>query len=188
MSRSNRFSAGLRALALAATPVLALAPGVVLVPVLVAGCASTEEEREGDWVEMEMTVASERVLRQVAALALERNGFPPGTEESGAQQTVSSGWNVVLQPFKGDGSRTKAHIEYEERSPRKWLVGVRVQRESNEELAKPLELARAQWETQPDDRATAARILGYMQTVFGREFELGPKGAPTEAERNQIGQ
>lgn len=139
-----------------------------------AACASSGPE--GDWIEAGLEVPSERVLRQVADLALEKNGFPPGTEKEGAQNTVSSGWLVSLQPFKGDGTRMKAHVHYEEKGPRNWLVGVRVERETNEEMGKTLELARAKWKAGPDDQATATRILNYMQTVLGVEFELGPKG------------
>lgn len=144
-----------------------------------AACASSGSgDREGDWAEADFNVASERVLRQVATLALEKNGFPPGTEEVGAKSTVSSGWRVELQPFKGDGTRSKAHVQYEEKGAAQWHVYVRVEKETNEELAKPLELARAKWESAPDDRDAAARIVRYMQTVFGREFQMGPKNNP----------
>ncbi len=149
-------------------------------------CRSTTSE-EGEWAEAEVTIASERVLRQVATIALDKNGFPPGTENVGLNSTVSSGWRVELQPFKGDGTRSKAHIQYEEKSARTWHVSVRVEKETNEELAKPLELARAKWESGPDDRDSAARILAYMRTLLGREFELGPKSVPTEAERSSGG-
>ena len=145
--------------------------------VVSAACSSTGD-REGDWAEADFNVASERVLRQVATLALEKNGFPPGTEEVGAKSTVSSGWRVELQPFKGDGTRSKAHVQYEEKGAAQWHVWVRVEKETNEELAKPLELARAKWESAPDDRDAAARIVRYMQTVFGREFQMGPKNNP----------
>ena len=138
------------------------------------GCASTDDD--GSWIESDLEVPSERVLRQIALLALEKNGFPPGTEEEGAQNTVSSGWLVSLQPFKSDGTRKKAHVHYEEQGPRSWLVGVRVENETNEELGKTLELARAKWEAGPDDQETAKRILNYMQVVLGTDFHLGPQG------------
>jgi len=163
-----------------------IALGVVLMLALATSCRSTSSA-DGVWVKGNITIASERVLRQVATLALERNGYPPGTEDVGAKSTVSSGWRVELQPFKGDGTRSKAHLKYEEKAPRTWLVSVRVEKETNEELAKPLELARAKWESAPDDRDSAARILRYLQTVLGREFELGPKSVPTEAERAEGG-
>lgn len=145
-----------------------------LASVLLAACASSGSD--GDWIEADLEVPSERVLRQVAVLALEKNGFPPGTEEEGVQNTVSSGWLVSLQPFKSDGTRKKAYVHYDEKGPRSWLVGVRVEKETNEELGKTLELARAKWESAADDQETATRILKYMQTVLGRDFELGPKG------------
>ncbi|MCY2960745.1 MAG: hypothetical protein NTY35_11315 [Planctomycetota bacterium] len=164
----------------------ALAPLLTLV-LLVACSSSGASDREGDWVEADMTVASDRILRQIATLALQKNGFPPGTEDQAAQTTVSSSWKVQLQPFKSEGTRAKAHVMYEEKGPRTWHVAVRVEKETNEELAKPLELSRAKWESGPDDKEAASRILRTMQTVFGREFELGPKISPTDAERIQGG-
>jgi len=152
--------------------VQALLVGLASLPF--ASCVTGDAE--GQWIESDLEVPSERVLRQIALLALEKNGFPPGTEEEGAQNTVSSGWLVSLQPFKSDGTRMKAHVHYDEQGPRSWLVGVRVENETNEELGKTLELARAKWEAGPDDQETAKRILNYMQVVLGTEFKLGPQG------------
>ncbi len=171
LQTGSRRTVGRNTRALRFAPLFALA-------LLVTGACTSSGSREGDWAEADFNVASERVLRQVATLALEKNGFPPGTEEVGAKSTVSSGWRVELQPFKGDGTRSKAHVQYEEKGAAQWHVYVRVEKETNEELAKPLELARAKWESAPDDRDAAARIVRYMQTVFGREFQMGPKNNP----------
>jgi len=152
---------------------------LLALPLALCAACTGAGVREGQWVEADMTIASERVLRQVATLALEKNGFPPGTEARDAQFTVSSGWKVQLQPFKSDGTRAKAHVQYEETGARKWHISVRVEKETNEELAKPLDLASAKWEPAPDDTESASRIVRYMQTVFGREFELGPKNVPS---------
>jgi hypothetical protein len=149
-----------------------------------AGCSSTQGyERTGEWVEADITIASDRVLRQVASIALERNGFPPGTGEAGDFSVVTSGWKVILQPFKSDGTRAKAHVAYTEKDAQTWTVAVRVEKQTNEELAKPLDLGLAKWEDAPDDNEAATRILEYMRTIVGTEFKLGPKVAPTDAER-----
>lgn len=153
---------------------------MLCLPALLFGACGGLGAREESWVDAELAVPSERVLRQVASLALEKNGYPPGTEAKDAATTVSSGWKVQLQPFKGDGTRHKAHVQYEAKDARTWFVSVRVEKETNEELAKPLELARAKWEAAPDDRESASRILRYMQTVLDdRDFELGPKNVPS---------
>jgi hypothetical protein len=122
--------------------------------------------RAGQWAEGEVVIASERVLRQAAALALEKNDFPPGSQVDDANRTLASSWKVDLQPFKGDGTRRRAFVEYDEAGPGRWLVAVRVERETNEELARPLELAHAQWEEAPDDLDAAQRILRYLLVAF----------------------
>ena len=144
---------------------------VALVLALFAAC-STTGAIEGDWSEADITIASERVLRQAAQIALQKNGFSPGTATDEAHKTLSSGWKVELQPFKGDGMRRKAHVQYDEKAERTWLVSVRVEKETNEELAKPLDLASAKWESADDDTEAASRILRYIQTVFGAETSV----------------
>jgi hypothetical protein len=161
----------------AATVLLALASGVS------PSCAAPDASgsaREGDWVEADVVVPSERILRQVAVQAMSRNGFPPGTEASKAQSMVSSGWKVDLQPFKGDGTRAKAFVEYEEKNEREWHVYVRVLKETNGELAKPLELAKAKWESGPDDTESASRILRLIQMVLAPPAP-DPSAAPARA-------
>lgn len=136
--------------------------------------------REGEWVEADLVVPSERVLRQIAVQAMSRNGFPPGTEAHNAQSMVSSSWKVDLQPFKNKGTRAKAYVEYEERSAREWHVWVRVEKELNAELAKPLELAKAKWEAGPDDNESASRILRMIQMVLAPPAP-DPSAAPARA-------
>ncbi|MBL8861468.1 MAG: hypothetical protein JNK02_05595 [Planctomycetes bacterium] len=156
----------LRAAALVAvTLALALA--------LCVACASAAE-RQGNWTQADVVIPSERVLRQALVIAMQKNGFPPGTEEVGAQETVSSGWKVELQPFKGDGRRRRAHAEYEELGPREWRIYVRVENETNEELAKPLELSRAKWERAPDDSEAASRIVRYLLNSLAEGGALAP--------------
>ena len=149
---------------------------LALVLALLSSCAGAGS-RDGDWVEADVVIASERVLRQAAAIALEKNDFPPSTEQGGLQSTVASSWKVDLQPFKGEGLRRRAYVQYEERGPGTWRVSVRVEKQTNEELARPLELERAQWEDAPDDREAAGRILRYLLLVFGEKgSQLAPSG------------
>lgn len=144
---------------------------------LCAAC-STTGSRDGEWAEADIDIPSERVLRQIAVLAMERNGFPPGTPDGNEAATIVSGWKIDLQPFKGRGMRQKAHLAYEERGAGKFHIFVRVEKDTNEELAKPLDLEQAQWESAPDDQEMASRIVRYMQTMLGNEFQLAP---PIEA-------
>lgn len=161
-----------------ATAVL-LASIACLFPACAAPDASGSA-REGEWVEADVVVPSERILRQVAVQAMSRNGFPPGTEAHNAQSMVSSGWKIDLQPFKDDGTRRKAFVEYEETSAREWHLYVRVLKETNGELAKPLELAKAKWEAGPDDTESAGRILKLIQMVLAPPAP-DPTAAPARA-------
>lgn len=150
---------------------------------LLPACAAPDASgsaREGEWVEADIVVPSERILRQIAVQAMSRNGFPPGTEATKAQTMVSSGWKVDLQPFKGDGTRAKAYVEYEEKNEREWHIYVRVEKETNGELAKPLELAKAKWEAGPDDTESASRILRLIQMVLAPPAP-DPSAAPARA-------
>ncbi len=141
---------------------------------LCAACSSTGSREDGEWVEADLAIPSERVLRQIVVLAMERNGFPPGTPDGNEASTIVSGWKIDLQPFKSRGTREKAYLEYEEKGAQKFHVYVRVEKDTNEELAKPLELEQAQWESADDDQEMASRILRYMQTMLGKDFQLAP--------------
>lgn len=152
---------------------IAFVGALALLLALFTACASSgDSETEGDWSEADITIASERVLRQAVQIALQKNGFAPGTATDEAHKTVSSSWKVELQPFKGDGTRRKAHVQYEEKAPRTWTVSVRVEKQTNEELAKPLDLASAKWEDDDDDAEVASRILRYLKTAFGPDTSL----------------
>lgn len=149
-----------------------------------AACTSTASGEDGEWVEADLAIPSERVLRQISVLAMERNGFPPGTPDANEPTTIVSGWKIDLQPFKSRGTREKAYVAYEDLGSGKFHVYVRVAKDTNEELAKPLELEQAQWESAADDQEMASRILRYMQTMLGSEFQLAPPVvAPVEDSR-----
>lgn len=140
---------------------------------LCAACSSTGSS-DGEWVEADLDIPSERVLRQISVLAMERNGFPPGTPDGNEPTMIVSGWKIDLQPFKSRGTREKAYLGYEERSAGKFHIFVRVEKDTNEELAKPLDLEQAQWESAADDQEMASRIVRYMETMLGKDFQLAP--------------
>jgi hypothetical protein len=153
--------------------VLALA-AVLLSIALAPGCASTADE---GWHEGSVTAPTERVLWQVTVLALERNDFPVGSGVNPATLKAVSGWRVSLAPFKGDGYREQAHIEWtrDESQPGRWNGRVRVQRQRNENLSKPLDISYAEWEDDPDDVDRARLLFNTVKALLGGEFKVEPR-------------
>ncbi len=163
-------------------PILALACAALLA-LCAAGCSSTKPK----WVEADVEAASERVLWQVAMLAMEKNDFPPSAEQDRAGGVAVSGWRISLQPFKGKGYRDQCEVNFSSLGERKWHVKVRVRRETNEELARPLELPRAKWEPAADSEDSARLVLRYIRTLLGGDFRVGPKATGPGPEARPAG-
>jgi hypothetical protein len=138
---------------------------------LAAGCASTGEE---SWHEGSVVAPTERVLWQVTVLALERNAFPVGSGVNPSTLKAVSGWRVSLAPFKGDGYREQAHIEWtrDEAQAGRWNGRVRVHRQRNENLSKPLDISYAEWEDDPDDLERARLLFNTVKALLGGEFKV----------------
>jgi hypothetical protein len=135
---------------------------------------------EPKWAETGVRAVSERVLWDVCTLAMERNGFPPSADQDRAAGHMVSGWRVSLQPFKSQGQRERCEIQFEPGEGGVWNVGVRVEKETNEELSRPLEPEFAQWKPAPDDESAAARVLGTIRVLLGARPSNDPApGAPT---------
>jgi hypothetical protein len=141
--------------------------GLALAP----GCASTPDEA---WHEGSVTAPTERVLWQVTVLALERNDFPVGSGVNPSTLKAVSGWRVSLAPFKGDGYREQAHIEWtrDESQAGRWNGRVRVHRQRNENLSKPLDISYAEWEDDPDDQDRARLLFNTVKALLGGEFKV----------------
>lgn len=147
---------------------------------LLPSCASTHDEA---WVEGDVEAATDRILWQVTVIAYERNGFPIGSGMNPAEMKAVSGWRVSLAPFKGDGFREQAHVHWtrDAKDARRWHAKVRVARQRNENLSKPLDISYAEWEDDPDDADRARLLLNTIKALLGGEFKLN--GGPARAAR-----
>ena len=120
-------------------------------------CSSTPDSI---WVESAAPTVSRRVLWEVTRIAFEREGFPqiaPGFDP--ANNTVTSGWRTELAPFSGQGFRERAWVKYSTSDEGNLSIEVRVQREVNKNLARPLDPQYADWEEARDSKERARFLL-----------------------------
>lgn len=160
------------------TPIAFLALCITLA---FSSCASTEDGiNDGSWVETEVRAPSLEVLWQVTEYSLRRQDFPVQNRFDSANPMATSGWFVSLAPFKGQGFRERARVRYETLGQGEYLVGTRVERESNECLAKPLDISYAKWKPDADNEGRAKILLHLIRGYLGddSEFEVGEKPTP----------
>jgi len=122
-----------------------------------SACSSTPDPV---WVESSAPTVSRRVLWEVTRIAFEREGFPqvaPGFDP--VNNTVTSGWRTELAPFSGQGFRERAWVKYSTTDTGNLSIEVRVQREVNKNLARPLDPQYADWEEARDSKERARFLL-----------------------------
>jgi len=138
-----------------------------------AGCGALGSSPE--WTPYEIPMVSSMRLWEVTRLAMERSGFPVIHQGFDPKtRTAVSGWDMELHPFKGRGFRERLYVRYETaESPGKLELSVRVERERNQALARPLDPSYAEWEADSDNTERARIVLQYMQSLLGTEFEVG---------------
>lgn len=128
-----------------------------------------------EWTPYEVTMVSDMRLWEVTRLAMEKSGFPVVHEGFEPKERIAiSGWDMDLHPFKGRGFRERLHVRYERSAKAgKLVLSVRVEHETNQNLARPLDPGYAEWERGPDNTERARVVLQYMQGFLGTEFEVG---------------
>ncbi|MDP6954952.1 MAG: hypothetical protein QF599_03170, partial [Planctomycetota bacterium] len=80
-----------------------------------------------------------------------------------------SGWKQSLAPFRGQGTREQAEVEFTPLDPRhegRYTVRVRVRRERNMDIIHPLDATYADWQVQADNKNAARRILQLMLSLL----------------------
>ena len=137
-----------------------------------------------NWVPQEIPTCSATRLWDVSRLSMEKNGFPivhKGFDPKTSQ--ALSGWDFDLHPFKSHGIRERAHIRFKRADkPGKLLIDVRVEAESNENLARPLDLSAAKWVTAPDNVERARVVMQYIRSLLGSRLEIGKTLSKDEIE------
>jgi len=138
---------------------LALATSALLV-LFGSSCSSTPE---ASWVKGEASSASQLIIYEVTKMALMKSGFPVlGVGFDPATHTMSSGWRTDLVPMtrqRTRGFRERAWVKYSPSGGGEIELEVRVEREINKNLARPLDPQYADWETGPDSVERARFLL-----------------------------
>lgn len=147
---------------------------LALFALVASACASTPEEPDPSWKEVEVESQSERVLWNVLVLALQRQGYPLGAELDEPRLVATSGWRNHLAPFKGKGYRVRAQLRAESVGGTRYRVSARVWKQLNQALVRPVDLAYAEWEWTADDELAAEILLRHVESYF----ELGSPSAP----------
>lgn len=135
-----------------------------------AGCAATGPEPQ--WVDSEIYCPSEQVLWEFLLLSLDKTGFPKGIGTDPNRRTIDTGWRISLAPFKGKGWREKASVVVERIESGRYEVRVRVERETNEDLLRPLDPSFAQWEPTDDNVEHAQHVLTFLESFIGNDLDL----------------
>ncbi|MEQ1894630.1 MAG: hypothetical protein ABL998_18980 [Planctomycetota bacterium] len=156
---------------------------------LVTGCKSVarqeaEEEKKAQWRSLEVAAPSDRMVWQLMLLALQSQGFPLAAGTDPGARQVESGWKTDLQPFRGEGTRSKATLKLAPIEKGRWKLEARVRVEKNQNLVTPLDATRAEWEPTADDPMTAQVLLGHVRARLRPELELEEKPeAPAKPQR-----
>ncbi|MBK7876341.1 MAG: hypothetical protein IPJ77_11395 [Planctomycetes bacterium] len=140
-----------------------------------ASCAATAPAPQ--WVSSRVAAGNERLLLEVTELALRKTSFPVGAGLDPAHLTATSGWKISLAPFKGKGFREQAVVQFtREAGNGRYKAEVRVKRERNEDLVRPMDLTYAQWESEPDNVERARVVLHFIEALLSTGDEVVPKG------------
>lgn len=142
---------------------------------LLPGCATTAPPQ---WQSANVTIGNERLLLEVTEIALRKISFPVGAGLDPTHLRATSGWKISLAPFKGKGWREQATVQYTRLSDGKYVAAVRVERQRNDDIVKPMDLTYAQWESDPDNVERAGVLLRFIQSLLHTGDEVF---APAEA-------
>jgi hypothetical protein len=141
-----------------------------------AGCSALSSRVDPVWVESSVRAPTEQVLWDAALLALQKQDYPLGAVLDRSTGQLVSGWKMSLAAFRGQGWRTKAWIEFDRESAGQYLVQVRVQKETNEDIIRPLDPSHAKWEEAEDDDRAARILLQTIRSYLGPDLPEGEEG------------
>jgi hypothetical protein len=138
-----------------------------LLVLLGTSCASTPKT---SWVKGEAASASQHVLYEVTKMALVKSNFPVlGAGFDPVTRTMSSGWRTDLVPLTGRrtrGFRERAWVKYSASEVGEITFEVRVERQINKNLARPLDPQYADWEPGPDSTERARFLLQLIKVIL----------------------
>ena len=151
------------------------APLLVAPLFLILGLGACKATYPEAWADTQVPSNSETTVYEALHLSLERSGYPIGIGVNKAARTIETGWYTSLAPLKSKGFRTRAHLAYEPVEDGRYMIRVRVERQTNESL-RPLDPRYVKWEAAPDSQSESRRILQFVRSYLSREeIEIGPK-------------
>lgn len=114
-------------------------------------------------------------LWEITRLSMEKNGFPiVSTSFDPIDRMAVSGWDRQMHPFKGNGIRERVHVRFRRsENAGKLVIGVRVEQEINENLARPLDPQYAEWTASDDNPERAKVVLQYLRSMLGQDLQIG---------------
>ena len=147
-----------------------------LAALALAAC-QTGRGAPAQWLSTTASAPSESALWEVALQALADHKFPIGAGVDPGTRIATTGWRNSLAPFKGEGFRQRARLRLEPLGGDKYKLYLQVEKDTNEELARPMELDYAQWEESGDDVETAQILISKIDARLGAALEIGHKPA-----------
>ena len=155
-----------------------VAAAAAFLPLALAGCKALgfggEEER---WESARVEGIGADDLWTLVGTSVARDGFRR-LEVDREKGTGTSAWLVSLYPYSGGGWRERAHVRLEPAGERAWKIGVRIEREKNETVRRPLVEAEAEWEPDADDAERARIVARRIGAALGAAPSSGAGGGP----------
>lgn len=141
--------------------------GLCLCLPLALACSSMKDkEPEADWQSAVIHSPSDRVLWKLVLQSLQRMDYPLGAGLDPGGMKVETGWRLDLHPFSRKGQRTMAVLRMKPEERGSWKVEARVKKQTNKELARPLDPRYADWEWEPDDVDEARILLQHVRSAL----------------------
>lgn len=169
-------------------PRLAKCAGPTLLALLPLACSTTPKEPDPVWQDDVVFAPSESLLWDATIQNLFNLGYPVGSEANPSTMEIVTGWKTKLAPYRGEGYRLKAEVRFTPSEAEGtggqaglygWDIQVRVARQENMAIVKPLDPSMAEWEWRPDDVVEAAILLRHILSEFpARDVTLPPEPAP----------
>jgi len=125
------------------------------------------------WISTTASAPSESAIWEVALQALAEQKFPIGAGVDAGARVATTGWKTSLAPFKGEGYRQRARLTLEPLEGGRYKLSLQVEKDTNEELVRPMDLSFAQWEAAPDDVQTAKILISKIDARLGEALEIG---------------
>lgn len=151
--------------------------GLAALPLLLCVACMSGSNTPDQWLTMTAKAPTEDVIWEVALLAAIDADYPLGAGVDPATRSATSGWRNSLAPFKGDGYRQRAHMRLEPQADGSYVISLRVEKQTNEDLVRPMDPQYAKWEDAPDDVEATQILMTQIRARLGDPLEVGEKRA-----------